>query len=106
MCSSMLLVVQSTIVAASIVRGSAPRPTTTSFVLTRSWARAGPARTAMATTTTAKRDSGLMRRLPGAGLTRDRSVARDASDAERTFEQASQRDHLADVRDVVTDRAR
>src|SRR5262245_5912295 len=40
MCSSMLLVVQSTMVAASIVRGSAPSPTTTSLVLTRSWASA------------------------------------------------------------------
>src|SRR3989475_5703839 len=38
MCSSMLLVVQSTMVTASMVRGSAPRPTTTSFVLLRSWA--------------------------------------------------------------------
>src|SRR5436309_7847078 len=39
MCSSMLLVVQSTIVTASIVRGSAPKPTTIS--LPRLWARAG-----------------------------------------------------------------
>src|SRR2546425_6496198 len=43
MCSSMLLVVQSTIVTASIVRGSAPRPITISLVRARSWARAVPA---------------------------------------------------------------
>src|SRR5213592_1073096 len=43
MCSSMLLVVQSTIVTASIVRGSAPSPTTISLRLTRSWASADPA---------------------------------------------------------------
>ena len=40
MCSSMLLVVQSTIMTPSMVRGSAPSPTTISFVLTRSWAAA------------------------------------------------------------------
>src|SRR5882762_8206122 len=43
MCSSMLFVVQSTIVTASIVRGSAPRPTTTSLARTRSWAWAATA---------------------------------------------------------------
>src|SRR6267143_3958776 len=41
MCSSMLFVVQSTMVTASIVRGSAPSPTTISFVLLRSWAWTG-----------------------------------------------------------------
>src|SRR5438034_7756374 len=43
MCSSWVFVVQSTIVTASIVRGSAPRPITTSLVRARSWARAAPA---------------------------------------------------------------
>src|SRR3990172_299231 len=43
MCSSCVLVVQSTIVTASIVRGSAPRPRMTSLLLTRSWAPAGAA---------------------------------------------------------------
>src|SRR5687767_6361757 len=41
MCSSMLFVVQSTMVTASMVRGSAPSPITTSLVRTRSWAAAG-----------------------------------------------------------------
>ena len=43
MCSSMLFVVQSTMVTASIVRGSAPSPTTISFVLLRSCAWAAGA---------------------------------------------------------------
>src|SRR5262245_26823708 len=56
MCSSMLLVVQSTIVTASIVRGSAPRPITISLLLTRSWASAGAARaTTMRTMVTARK---------------------------------------------------
>src|SRR2546425_13184260 len=56
MCSSMLLVVQSTIVTASIVRGSAPRPITISLLLTRSWASAGAARaTTTRTTVTARK---------------------------------------------------
>src|SRR5512132_198613 len=38
MCSIMLLVVQSTMVVPSRVRGSAPRPTTISLVRARSWA--------------------------------------------------------------------
>src|SRR2546430_2391714 len=56
MCSSMLLVAQSTIVTASIVRGSAPRPITISLLLTRSWASAGAARaTTTRTTVTARK---------------------------------------------------
>src|SRR5437667_12874374 len=56
MCSSMLLVVQSTIVTASIVRGSAPRPITISLLLTRSWASAGAASaTTTRTTVTARK---------------------------------------------------
>src|SRR5919106_4673608 len=80
MCSSMLLVVQSTIVAASIVRGSAPRPTTISLVLTRSCPKAGPVTPATPTrarTTAASPRVLLMSLSPGDGLTRDRSVARD-----------------------------
>src|SRR5688500_8097838 len=38
MCSSCEFVVQSTMVTPSSVRGSAPKPTTTSFVRARSWA--------------------------------------------------------------------
>src|SRR5256886_2253319 len=43
MCSSWVFVVQSTIVTASIVRGSAPRAITTSLYRARPWAGAGPA---------------------------------------------------------------
>ena len=54
MCSSMLLVVQSTMVTASMVRGSAPRPTTISLVRVRSWADAGRVRPATAATRAAR----------------------------------------------------
>src|SRR5207253_10633398 len=60
MCSSMLFVVQSTIVTPSIVRGSAPRPTTISLVRARSCARAGedaPAVSATRATTSRQRRS-------------------------------------------------
>ena len=53
MCSSMLLVVQSTIMTPSMVRGSAPSPTTISFVLTRSWAAAAVTKEATAAMTSA-----------------------------------------------------
>src|SRR5258706_1545333 len=76
MCSSMLLVVQSTIVAASIVRGSAPRPTTIS--LPRPWACAtlGPSRDR-----TIERASNAFRRRmrcpPSVQLVERQSEARD-----------------------------
>src|SRR5919198_1956452 len=56
MCSSWVFVVQSTIVTASIVRGSAPRPTMTSLVRARSSARAAPAPTRARTTARASSD--------------------------------------------------
>src|SRR5216684_1442164 len=61
MCSSMLLVVQSTIVTASMVRGSAPRPTTTSLVRARSWPGAGSA--AATDSATARASSTFRRRI-------------------------------------------
>ena len=62
MCSSMLLVVQSTIITPSMVRGSAPSPTTISFVLARSWAAA--ALTSEATTATTRATTTRPRVLP------------------------------------------
>src|SRR2546425_332140 len=79
MCSSMLLVVQSTIVTASIVRGSAPRPITISLFLTRSWASAGAASaTTTRTTVTARKKERIG--SPFVSTTRGRREPRVASD--------------------------
>src|SRR6266436_5389628 len=79
MCSSMLLVVQSTIVTASIVRGSAPRPITISLLLTRSWASAGAASaTTTRTTVTARKKERIG--SPFVSTTRGRREPRVASD--------------------------
>src|SRR6266850_3818489 len=77
MCSSMLLVVQSTIVAASIVRGSAPRPTTISLP-PRPWACAtlGPSRD-RAIESASNAFSRRMRCPPSVQLVERQSEARD-----------------------------
>src|SRR5262245_23523100 len=106
MCSSMLLVVQSTIITPSMVRGSAPRPTTISFVFARSCAAAGATSEAtMATTsaTTTRPRLLPMRVSPGCGIGWGRSVARAPSAAQRQADEAPESDGLADVRGVVPD---
>src|SRR5690242_7496873 len=54
MCSSMLLVVQSTIVVPSIVRGSAPSPTTISLLCARSCAPAADVSARISDSTTGR----------------------------------------------------
>src|SRR5262249_30462063 len=88
-------------------RGSAPRPTTISFVLTRSWAAAAvTSETTTATTsaTTTRPRLLPMRVSPGCGIGWGRSVARDPSAAQSEADQASGGDGLADVRSMGRER--
>src|SRR3989442_834489 len=96
MCSSCELVVQSTIVTASMVRGSAPNPTTTS--LPRPWARAAAVHRSATPSETAS--SAFTRRMrcppvPSVQLVEREAEARD----ERVQE-------IADLRQVETLHAR
>src|SRR5262245_5143460 len=99
MCSSMLLVVQSTIVTASIVRGSAPRPITISLPRPCDWATGVHSKTSHP----AKASSALTRRIPSPSIQPSGSVQLVEREAEARDERLQE---VADLRQVETLHAR
>src|SRR5258705_11066280 len=96
MCSSCALVVQSTIVTASMVRGSAPNPTTTS--LPRPWARAAAVHRSATPSETAS--SAFTRRMRCPPVPSVQLVEREAETRDERVQE------IADLRQVETLHAR
>src|SRR4029450_9853813 len=94
MCSSMLLVVQSTIVTASIVRGSAPSPTTISLPRACDWPAGAPSGPA---------SSALTRRIRSPSIQLSGSVQLVEREAEARDERLQE---VADFRQLETLHAR
>src|SRR5262245_180438 len=99
MCSSMLLVVQSTIVTASIVRGSAPSPITISLPRPCDWATGVHSKTSQP----AKASSALTRRIPSPSIQPSGSVQLVEREAEARDECLQE---VADLRQVEALHAR
>src|SRR5262249_52670165 len=93
MCSSMLLVVQSTIVTASIVRGSAPSPTTISLPRPCDWAVGAHSRTSQV----ARASSALTRRIRSPSIQCSGSVQLVEREVEARDERLQE---IADLRQV------
>src|SRR4029434_4480047 len=99
MCSSMLLVVQSTIVTASIVRGSAPSPTTISLPRACDWTAGAHSRTSQLETAS----SALTRRIRSPSIQLSGSVQLVEREAEARDERLQE---VADFRQLETLHAR